>query len=81
MRPAGANDVCAVVHASPIISALPDERASEKARPFPASYSVSHKRLHRYLREFEFRYNHRHLTDRERAVRDPRGQSQTSNLR
>jgi hypothetical protein len=55
-------------------------RAHSLRRPFPASYSVSHKRLHRYLSEFEFRYNHRHLTDRERAVRAPRGQSQTSNL-
>lgn len=32
-------------------------------------HSVSHKHLHRYLSECEFRYNHRHLTDGERAVR------------
>jgi len=30
-------------------------------------HSVSHKHLHRYLSEFEFRYNHRHATDGERA--------------
>jgi transposase-like protein len=32
-------------------------------------HSVSHKHLHRYLSEFEFRYNYRHLTDGERALR------------
>jgi transposase-like protein len=30
-------------------------------------HSVSRKHLHRYLREFEFRHNHRELTDGERA--------------
>lgn len=30
-------------------------------------HSVSHKHLHRYLSEFEFRYNHRHASDGERA--------------
>jgi transposase-like protein len=30
-------------------------------------HSVSRKHLHRYLSEFEFRYNHRELTDGERA--------------
>ena len=28
---------------------------------------VSHKHLHRYLSEFEFRHNHRHVSDGERA--------------
>ena len=30
-------------------------------------HSVSHKHLHRYLSEFEFRHNHRHVSDGERA--------------
>ena len=30
-------------------------------------HSVSHKHLHRYLSEFEFRYNHRKVSDGERA--------------
>lgn len=30
-------------------------------------HSVSKKHLHRYLSEFEFRYNHRELSDGERA--------------
>ena len=30
-------------------------------------HSVSHKHLHRYLAEFEFRHNHRHVSDGERA--------------
>jgi transposase-like protein len=32
-------------------------------------HSVSHKHLHRYLAEFEFRHNHRELSDGERAQR------------
>jgi len=31
-------------------------------------HNVSHEHLHRYLSEFQFRYNHRHLSDGERTV-------------
>lgn len=31
-------------------------------------HSVSRKHLHRYLSEFEFRFNHREMSDGERAV-------------
>jgi len=32
-------------------------------------HSVSHKHLHRYLCEFQFRYDHRALEDGERVIR------------
>lgn len=31
-------------------------------------HNVSHEHLHRYLSEFQFRYNHRHLSDGDRTV-------------
>jgi len=36
-------------------------------------HSVSHEHLHRYLSEFQFRYNNRHLTDGDRTVAAIRG--------
>ena len=36
-------------------------------------HSVSHEHLHRYLSEFQFRYNNRHLTDGERTIAAIRG--------
>jgi transposase-like protein len=36
-------------------------------------HSVSHEHLHRYLSEFQFRYNNRHLTDGDRTIAAIRG--------
>ena len=47
---------------------MAEPRCKAKSPP-RAGFSVSHKHLHRYLSEFEFRHNHRELSDGERTLR------------